>query len=84
MKLDIHKAIATSLFVTIFTAIFAISIYWHRGNIIWLPALSVLVGSIIGARIGSRISLKTKPKWLEIGLSVLIIILAFLTVYKTL
>jgi len=84
MKLDIHKAIATSLFVTIFTATFAISIYWYRGNIIWLPALSVLVGSIIGARTGSRISLKTKPKWLEIGLSVLIIILAFLTVYKTL
>ena len=84
MKLDIHKAIATSLFVTIFTATFAISIYWYRGNIIWLPALSVLVGSIIGARTGSKISLKTKPKWLEIGLSVLIIILAFLTVYKTL
>jgi len=84
MKLDIHKAIATSLFVTIFTATFAISIYWHRGNILWLPALSVLVGSIIGARTGSKISLKTKPKWLEIGLSALIIILAFLTVYKTL
>jgi len=84
MKLDIHKAIATSLFVTIFTAIFAMSIYWHRGNISWLPALSVLAGSIIGARAGSKISLKTKPKWLEIGLSALIIILAFLTVYKTL
>ena len=84
MKLDIHKAIATSLFVTIFTAIFAISIYWHRGNIIWLPALSVLAGSILGARTGSKISLKTKPKWLEIGLSVLIIILALLTVYKAL
>ena len=84
MKLDIHKAIATSLFVTIFTAIFAISVYWHRGNIIWLPASSVLAGSIIGARAGSKISLKTKPKWLEIGLSVLIILLAFLTVYKAL
>ncbi|OYT53777.1 MAG: hypothetical protein B6U72_04855 [Candidatus Altiarchaeales archaeon ex4484_2] len=82
MKLDIHKAVATSLFVTIFTAFFAILIYWHRGNIIWLPALSVLVGSIVGARIGSRLSLKTKPKWLEIGLSVVIILLALLTIYK--
>ena len=34
MKLDAHRAIATSLFVTIFTAIAAIIIYWHRGNII--------------------------------------------------
>ncbi|WP_455276557.1 sulfite exporter TauE/SafE family protein [[Eubacterium] cellulosolvens] len=84
MKLDIHKAIATSLFVTIFTAIFAIIVYWQRGNIVWLPALLVLVGSMVGARTGSRISLKTKPKWLEIGLSILIIILAFLIVYKAL
>ena len=84
MNLDIHKAIATSLFVTIFTAIFAILVYWQRGNIEWIPALSVLAGSISGARIGSRISLKTKPKWLEIGLSTLIIILALLILYKAL
>ncbi len=82
MKLSIHEAIATSLFVTIFTAIFAISIYWQRGNIAYLPALFVLIGSITGTRIGSKLSLKTKPKWLEFGLSILIIILALLTVYK--
>ncbi len=84
MHLDIHKAIATSLFVTIFTALAAIFIYWHRGNIFWLPALFVLVGSMIGVRVGSKLSLKTKPFWLEIGLSVLIVILGLLTVYKAL
>ena len=84
MHLDIRKAIATSLFVTIFTASAAIIIYWHRGNIFWLPALFVLIGSMIGARVGSKLSLKTKPWWLEIGLSVLIVILALLTVYKAL
>jgi len=84
MHLDIHKAIATSLFVTIFTALAAIIIYWHRGNILWLPALFVLIGSMIGARVGSKLSLKTKPFWLEIGLSVLIVILGLLTVYKAL
>jgi uncharacterized membrane protein YfcA len=84
MHLDIHKAIATSLFVTIFTALAAIFIYWHRGNIFWLPALFVLIGSMIGARVGSKLSLKTKPFWLEIGLSVLIVILGLLTVYKAL
>jgi len=67
MRLDIHRAIATSLFVTIFTAIAAVIIYWHRGDITWLPAVFVLIGSMIGARIGSRISLKTKSTWLEIG-----------------
>jgi len=84
MHLDIHKAIATSLFVTIFTALAAIIIYWHRGNIFWLPALFVLIGSMIGARAGSKLSLKAKPFWLEIGLSVLIVTLALLIVYKAL
>ena len=84
MRLDVHRAIATSLFVTIFTAIAAVIVYWHRGDIIWLPAVFALIGSVIGARAGSRISLKTKPKWLEIGLTVLVIALAFITIYKAL
>jgi len=84
MRLDIHRAIATSLFVTIFTAIAAVIIYWHRGDIVWVPALFVLIGSMIGARIGSRISLRTKPKWLEIGFTILITALAFATIYKAL
>jgi hypothetical protein len=82
MKLDVHKAVATSLFVTIFTALAAIIIYWHRGDIIWLPALFVLIGSMIGARIGSKVSLKTKPFWLEVGLSIFVIALALIIVYK--
>lgn len=84
MKMDINRAIATSLFVTVFTALFAITIYWYRGNIELLSGFFVLVGSMIGARFGSKISLKTKPKWLEIGLATLIIILALLTVIKAL
>ncbi len=84
MKQDVHKAIATSLFVTIFTSLAAMVIYWHRGNIVWLPALCVLVGSIAGARIGSGISIKAKPFWLEIGLVVLVMVLAFSVIYKAL
>lgn len=84
MKLDIHKAIATSLFVTIFTASAALIIYWHRGNIIWVPALCVLIGSMVGARIGSGISIKVKPIWLEVGLSIFVTLLAFITIYKAL
>jgi len=84
MHLEIHKAIATSLFATIFTAFAAIFIYWHRGDIVWVPALFVLFGSVIGARAGSKLSLKTTSFWLELGLSGLIVILALLTVYKAL
>jgi hypothetical protein len=84
MKLEIHKAIATSLFVTIFTAIAGTLVYWKTGNLIWLPALCVLAGSMIGARIGSRFSLKTKGAHLQMGLAILVIGLAFTVLYKAL
>jgi len=82
MRLNIHAAIATSLFVTIITASASIIIYWHRGDIILLPAIVVIISSIIGARIGSVISLKTKSEWLEIGLSIFVVLLALLVIYK--
>jgi len=82
MKLNMREAIATSLFATIYSATFGAIIYWYRGDIILIPAMVVILGSISGARIGSLVSLKTKPKWLEIGLSIIIIILALTTVYK--
>lgn len=81
---DIHKAIATSLCATTFTCIGAATIFWSRGDIIWLPALFVLIGSMIGAKMGSKVSLKTKPFWLEIGLAILVITLSFITIYKAL
>jgi uncharacterized membrane protein YfcA len=82
MKLNMREAIATSLFATIYSAAAGVIIYWYRGDIMLLPAIAVVIGSMSGARIGSLISLKTKIMWLEIGLSVLIIILALFTLYK--
>ncbi len=84
MHLDIFRSIATSLFVTIFTAAAGIAIYWNRGNIPIMPGLAVLIGSMIGARLGSRASLRSKPFWLELGLSVLVVLLALFTVYRAL
>jgi uncharacterized membrane protein YfcA len=83
MKLNIRKAIATSLFATIFTAAAGATVFYSRGNIVFFPAVWVTVGSIIGARIGSLVSLRTKPTWLEVGLSVFIVILAFVVLIKT-
>jgi uncharacterized protein len=84
LGLDAHRAIATSLAVSIFTAFGAIPIYWHRGDIALLPAVCVIAGSMLGARVGSKISLKTKPLWLEIGLTIIVIILALTVVIKEL
>lgn len=82
MKLNMREAIATSLFATIYSAAAGVIIYWYRGNIILMPAMTVILGSMSGARIGSLISLKTKPIWLEIGLSILVVFLSLTTLYK--
>jgi len=39
---------------------------------------------MVGARTGSGISIKAKPFWLEIGLSILVMVLAFSVIYKAL
>ena len=82
VKLDIHRAIATALFATIFTALAGLMVYWRRGDIIWLPALCVVISSVVGVRVGSMVSLKTKSARLETGLAVLVVTLAFVTVCK--
>ena len=82
MKLDIRKAIATSLFSTVFTATVAIFVYWYRGNILWIPAILTIIGSMLGARIGGKVSLKAKPKWLQTLLTILILTLAVVSVFQ--
>jgi len=84
LGLDAHQAIATSLYVSIFTALGAIPIYGLRGDIPIFPATFVLAGSMLGSGLGSKISLRAKPTWLDIGLSTLIISMAMLTVYRAL
>jgi len=82
LKFDIHKAIATSLFATIFTASVGVIMFWQRGEITWLEGLIVLLGSIIGVRLGSLLSIKTKSTALEVALSIIVVLMALITVFK--
>ncbi|MHA1341968.1 MAG: sulfite exporter TauE/SafE family protein [Promethearchaeota archaeon] len=84
LKYDIRKAVATSLFATIFTASIGIAMFWSKGEIKWIEGLITLLGTIIGVRIGSKASLKTKPRTLEIILSATVILLALITIVKAL
>jgi uncharacterized membrane protein YfcA len=83
-NVEMHRAIATALFAAIFTSIVGVLLYWFQQELLLIEGLVVLATSGIGARIGSMFSLKTKPKWLEIGLSILIIILAGVPLFKVL
>lgn len=83
-NVEIHRAIATSLFAVIFTSLIGVILYWSNGQLLIVEGLAVLAGSIIGTRIGSKISMKAKSKSLEIGLSIVVIVLAFITLLKAL
>ncbi len=82
--LDIHEAIATSLIVTIFTALSGLAVYLGRGDVNLVPALFVAAGSVAGSRMGSRVSLNTGSRKLEAVLSVIVILFALLVLYKAL
>jgi len=82
--LDIHEAIATSLIVTIFTALSGLAVYLGRGDVNLVPALFAAAGSVAGSRMGSRVSLNTGSRKLEAVLSVIVILFALLVLYKAL
>ena len=82
VNVDMHRAISTALFAAIFTSLIGVSLYWTHLQLLLIYGLVVLIGSAIGSRIGSIFSLKTKPKWLEKGLTVVILVLALLPLLK--
>jgi len=83
MGLDVRKAVATSLFATVFTASAGAVVFWARGNVPPFSAVAVIAGSIGGARAGSLLSLKAKPAWLEAGLALLIVFMALIVFFKS-
>jgi len=83
-NVEMHKAIATALFAAIFTSLVGVLLYWNHQQLLLIEGLVVLTGAAIGSRIGSFYSLKTKPRWLEIGLTIIIIVLAGFPLLKVL
>ncbi|MBS3795449.1 MAG: sulfite exporter TauE/SafE family protein, partial [Candidatus Thorarchaeota archaeon] len=83
-NVNIHRAIATSLFVATITSTVGVFLYWSQGQLLLVEGIAVLVGSLLGSRVGSLVSLDTESKWLEVGLSVAVIILASITLLKAL
>ena len=83
-NVEMHKAIATALFAAIFTSLVGVLLYWNQQELLILEGFIVLTGAAIGSRVGSIFSLKTKPRWLEIGLTIIIIVLAGFPLLKVL
>ena len=84
LNVDMHKAIATSLFSAVFTSIVGVALYWSQGYLPWIEGIAIIIGSVVGAKLGSGLSIKTKSRSLKIGFSVMIVILAAFTLLKAL
>ena len=77
LKLPIHRAIGTSMLVSIFTAIAATSGKALLGQIPWTDAILVVTGSAIGTVVGARLTRRIAPKQLrQILIGVLVVLLA--------
>ncbi len=58
----VHVATATSHFVLAVSSLAGVVSHFLLSHIVWLPALGIGAGAVIGAQIGAKISKKTKSK----------------------
>lgn len=81
-KVPIHFAVATSMFVMIFTSLSGVGQHFVLGNIDWVFALLIGVGSIIGTQVGAQLSKKISARNLQIIFSIFLFIVAIQMITK--
>ena len=68
-------ATASSTFILMVSSLVGTVSHAALGHIIWLPAVCIGCGCVIGAQIGARIAKKSKPRVLVIILSVTMVLM---------
>ena len=77
LKMPIHRAIGTSMLVSIFTAITATSGKALLGQIPWMDAILVVTGSALGTLAGARLTRKIPARVLRgLLIAILLVLLA--------
>jgi uncharacterized membrane protein YfcA len=71
-----HEAHATSLAVTLFTAIAAGAVYAAHGNVAWTTGIVIGIGSALGAPLGARLAHRLSARALLRAFAVLLLLLA--------
>jgi uncharacterized membrane protein YfcA len=82
MKIPFKVSTTTSNFMIGVTAAASAGIYLSRGYIDPGLAMPVMLGVLAGSLLGARILVKLHVKWLRLGFSLVIAILAFEMLYK--
>lgn len=70
----VHIATATSHFILAISAFCGATLHFAKGNVMVIPGIFMSVGTIIGAQIGATIARKSKPIWITLALSGMMLI----------
>ena len=76
LKIPIHQAIGTSVFMILITVATGLSQHLYYGHVDVLHGTLLGIGAMFGAQLGVRASLKTKPRKLRVLFSVLLLAIA--------
>jgi hypothetical protein len=74
LDFPIHFSIPTSMFIMIFTSISGVTSYTLQGEIVWLFAVYLGIGSILGAQVGAYTSKKLSSRTLLLVFAAMLII----------
>lgn len=69
LEFPTHVATATSHFVLAISTFFGVASHWMLGNILFVPALAIGFGAILGAQFGAMLSMKLQSRPILILLS---------------
>lgn len=81
--IPVQVAVATSMFMILFTSIFGATTHIILGHIVWSYVIFFIIGSYIGGTIGARTSRLMKGKTLEWILRIVILIAAIRLIFES-
>ena len=77
-----HIAVATSTFILMVSSAVGVVSHAFLDHIVWVPAIAVGCGAMVGAQIGALISKKSRPRIIIILLSCVMFLLGGQFIYK--
>lgn len=63
LAMNLVRANATKVFIVLFTAVPALAIFAWKGQVRWVPGLTMALGNMTGAWIAARLAVKKGAGW---------------------
>ena len=77
-----HIAVATSTFILMVSSFVGVVSHAALSHIVWIPAIAVGTGAMVGAQIGALLSKKSRPRIIIVLLSCVMFILGGQFIYR--